>query len=107
MNIEYEEFSTIEDIFLYMSAASPPMKNTIPINSYRGFIVAIMPLSQSNGERFLMMYVRKSLEPGLYEFDIATKSFKTVELIERADKTYFIVLTPKSNTIADRAIDNM
>ena len=35
MNTEYEEFENIEDLFMYMSAAAPPMKNTIPINSYK------------------------------------------------------------------------
>jgi len=26
MHIEYEEFETIEDIFMYMASAAPPMK---------------------------------------------------------------------------------
>ena len=32
---------------------------------------------------------------------------KPVESIERADKIYFIVLTPKRNTIADVAIEKL
>ena len=30
MHTEYEEFENIEDLFMYMSAAAPPMKNTLP-----------------------------------------------------------------------------
>ncbi len=30
-----------------------------------------------------------------------------VESIERADKVYFVSLTPKRNTIADAAIENL
>ena len=33
--------------------------------------------------------------------------YKKVESIERADKTYFIVLSPKINTIADAAIEKL
>ena len=32
MHIEYEEFETIEDIFMYMSSVAPPMKNALPIH---------------------------------------------------------------------------
>jgi len=42
-----------------------------------------------------------------FEFDINTKSYKKVESIERADKTYFIVMSPKRNTIADAAIEKL
>jgi len=34
-------------------------------------------------------------------------SVTKVNAIERADKTYFIVMTPKRNTIADKAIENL
>jgi hypothetical protein len=40
----------------------------------------------------------------MIEFDIATKKYKTVTAVERADKNYFIVLTPKRATVADSAI---
>ena len=58
-------------------------------------------------ETYLMLYTKGSLEPGIYEFDVASKSFKKVESVERADKIYFISLTPKRNTIADVAIENL
>ena len=51
-----------------------------------------------------MIYAKGSFEPGIYEFDVTTKTYKKVEGIERADKVYFISLTPKRNTIADNAI---
>ncbi len=107
MQIEYEEFDTIEDIFMYMAAASPPMKNTIPVTSYRGYILSFIPLSQGTDETYLAIYAKGSLEPGIYEFDVSSGSYRQVDGIERADKVYFVSLTPKRNTIADVAIDNM
>ncbi len=107
MKIEYEEFDTIEDVFMYMASAAPPMKNTMPINSYKGYVMSFIPLSASNGDTYLMIYAQGTLEPGIYEFDVSSKSFKKVDSIERADKNYFISLTPKKNTIADAAIEKL
>ena len=107
MNVEFEEFDSIEDIFMYMASVAPPMKNYLPINSYKGYICAIIPLSQSGDVTYLMVYTKGSLENGILEFDINTKSYKKVESIERADKTYFVVLSPKRNTIADAAIKKL
>ncbi len=107
MHIEYEEFDTIEDFFMYMASAAPPMKNTMPINSYKDYVMSFIPLSPSTGETYLMLYANGSLESGIYEFDVSTKSYKKVESIERADKVYFISITPKRNTIADAAIESL
>ncbi len=107
MHIEYEEFDTIEDFFMYMASAAPPMKNTMPINSYKGYLMSFIPLSPITGETFLMLYSKGSLESGIYEFNVSSKSYKKVETIERADKVYFISITPKRNTIADVAIENL
>jgi len=107
MHIEYEEFDTIEDFFMYMASAAPPMKNTMPVNSYKGYLMSFIPLSPATGETYLMLYSKGSLESGIYEFDVASKSYKKVETIERADKVYFISITPKRNTIADVAIENL
>ncbi len=107
MHIEYEEFDTIEDFFMYMAAAAPPMKNTMPINSYKENVMSFIPLSATTGDTFLMLYSKGSLESGIYEFDVTSKSYKKVESIERADKVYFISITPKRNTIADVAIENL
>jgi len=107
MHIEYEEFDTIEDFFMYMASAAPPMKNTMPVNSYKGHVMSFIPLSPATGETYLMLYSKGSLEPGIYEFDVASKSYKKVETIERADKVYFISVTPKRNTIADVALKNL
>ena len=90
MHIEYEEFDEINDIFMYMASAAPPMKNTMPINSYKGYVMSFIPLSPTTGETYLMIYSKGSLDPGIYEFDV-----------------YFISLTPKRNTIADAAIENL
>ncbi len=107
MHIEYEEFDSIEDVFMYLASAAPPMKNTMPINSYKGYVMSFIPLSPTTGETYLMMYSKGSLEPGIYEFDVTSKSYKKVEGIERADKVYFVSLTPKRNTIADTALENL
>ncbi len=107
MHIEYEEFNSIEDFFMYMASAAPPMKNTMPINSYKNYVMSFIPLSPSTGETYLMLYANGSLESGIYEFDVTSKSYKKVESIERADKVYFISLTPKRNTIADAALKNL
>ena len=107
MHVEYEEFESVEDLLMYMASAAPPMKNTMPINSYKGYVMSFIPLSPATGETYLMLYAKGSLESGIYEFDVASKSFKKVESIERADKIYFISLTPKRNTIADAAIENL
>ena len=92
---------------LFRSSAAPPMKNTMPINSYKDFVMSFIPLSPSTGETYLMLYAKGSLEPGIYEFDVFSKSYKKVESIERADKAYFISITPKRNTIADEALKNL
>ena len=107
MHIEYEEFDTIEDFFMYMASAAPPMKNTMPVNSYKGYVMSFIPLSPATGETYLMLYSKGSLESGIYEFDVTSKSYKKVETIERADKVYFISITPKRNTIADAAIESL
>jgi len=107
LHIEYEEFDTIEDIFLYMSSVAPPMKNTMPVNSYKGYVMTFIPLSPATGETYLMIYAKGSLDPGIYEFDVSSKAYKKVETVERADKNYFISLTPKRNTIADAALENL
>jgi len=41
------------------------------------------------------------------EFDVNTKSFKKLESIERTDKTYFVIMSPKRNTIAEAAIEKL
>ncbi|MDH3677670.1 MAG: hypothetical protein OEQ12_05135 [Nitrosopumilus sp.] len=107
MHIEYEEFDTIEDVFMYMASAAPPMKNTMPINSYKGYVMSFIPLSSNTGETYLMIFAKGNLDPGIYEFDFTSKSFKKVDSIERADKNYFISLTPKRNTIADIALEKL
>jgi len=107
MHIEYEEFDSIEDFFMYMASAAPPMKNTMPVNSYKGYVMSFIPLSPTTGETYLMLYSKGSLESGIYEFDVTSKSYKKVQSIERADKVYFISITPKRNTIADVALENL
>ena len=107
MQIEFEEFDTIEDVFMYMASAAPPMKNTMPVNSYKGYVMSFIPLSSTVGDTYLMIYSKGTLEPGIYEFDFSSKTFKKVDSVERADKNYFVSLTPKRNTIADAAIEKL
>jgi len=107
MHIEYEEFESIEDIFMYMSSVAPPMKNTMPINSYKGYVFSFIPLSPLTGDTYLLIYAKGSLDGRILEFDMTSHSYKKVDSIERADKNYFIVLTPKRNTIADAALEKL
>jgi len=107
MQVEYEEFKSIEDLFMYLSSAAPPMKNTMPVNSYKDYVMSFIPLSPATGEVYLMIYAKGTLEEGIYEFDVQTKSYKKVDAIERADKNYFISLTPVRNTIADVALEKL
>jgi hypothetical protein len=55
----------------------------------------------------MMIYTKGKIEPGLVEFDVSTKKFKPVNAVERADRNYFIVLTPNVATLADEAIANL
>ncbi len=107
MNFEFEEFNSAEDIFVYMSTIAPPMKNMLPINSYKGYIFALVPLNPTTGTTYLMIYTKGNLDGKMLEFDMNTKEYKAVESAERTDKNYFIVLTPKRNTIADTAIKQL
>ena len=107
MNVEFEEFDSAEDLFLYLACVATPMKNILPINSYKGYICSIIPLSHSDADTYLMVYANGTLENGILEFDVNTKSYKKVESIERSDKTYFVNMTPKRNTIADAAIEKL
>ena len=107
MHIEYEEFDTIEDIFMYMSSVAPPMKNALPINSYKGYVFSFIPLSPSTGDVYLLIYTKGELDGRILEFDLNSHSYRKVEAIERADKNYFIVLRPKRNTIADAALEKL
>ena len=107
MKIEYEEFDSVEDIFMYMSSVAPPMKNTLPINSYKGYVFPFIPLSPSTGDVYLLIYTKGSLDGRILEYDINLHTYKKVDSVERADKNYFIVLTPKRNTIADAALEKL
>ena len=105
MKFEYEEFSTVEDVFLYMVSVAPYMKQVLPVSSYKGYIFSIIPLTPLSGDVLMMVYTKGHIEPGMIEFDISTKKYKSVTVVERADKNYFVVLTPKIATVADGAIE--
>jgi len=107
MKFEFEEFATVEDVFLYLVSVAPYMKQVLPISSYKGYVFSILPLTPLTGEVLMMIYTKGKLEPGLVEFDVSAKKFKTVNVVERADKNYFIVLTPSVATLADEAIKNL
>jgi hypothetical protein len=104
MKFEFEEFSTVEDVFLYLVSVAPYMKQVLPVSSYKGYVFSIVPLTPLSGDVLMMIYTKGKIEPGMIEFDISTKKYKIVSTVERADKNYFIILTPKNATIADSAI---
>lgn len=107
MKFEFEEFAAVEDVLLYLVSVAPYMKQVMPISSYKGYIFSLVPLTPLSGEILLMIYTKGKLEPGLIEFDISTKKYKPVTTVERADKNYFIVLSPKFATLAEEAIKNL
>jgi hypothetical protein len=104
MRFEFEEFATVEDVFLYLVSVAPYMKQVMPISSYKGYIFSIVPLTPLSGDILMMIYTKGKLDSGLVEFDVSTKKFKTVAAVERADRNYFIVLAPRVATLADEAI---
>ena len=107
MKFEFEEFSTVEDVFLYLVSVAPYMKQVLPVSSYKGYVFSIVPLTPLSGDVLMMIYTKGEIEPGMIEFDISTKKYKIVSAVERADKNYFIILTPKNATIADSAIQHL
>jgi len=107
MKFEFEEFANVEEVFLYLVSVAPYMKQVMPVSSYKGYIFSIVPLTPLSGDILMMIYTKGKLEPGLVEFDVSTKKFKPVAAVERADKNYFIVLSPKVATRADEAIKNL
>ena len=50
MKFEFEEFSTIEDVFLYLVSVAPYMKQIMPVSSYKGYVFSIIPLSPLAGD---------------------------------------------------------
>lgn len=92
---------------MYLSSVAPPMKNMMPVSSYKNYVFAFIPLSQSSGDLYLFIYSKGNLNHNILEFNISTKKYKPVNAIERADKNYFVVLKPKRNTIADAALEKI
>lgn len=107
VKFEFEEFSTIEDVFRYLVAIAPYMKQVLPVSSYRGYVFSLVPLAPLYGDVFLMVYSKGSVDAGIVEFDISTKTYKSVTAVERADKNYFTILIPKNTTVSDSAIEQL
>jgi hypothetical protein len=104
VKFEFEEFSTIEDVFVYLVAVAPYMKQVLPVSSYKDYVFSLVPLTPLSGDVFVMVYTKGSIEAGMVEFDISTKKYKPVTAVEHADKNYFIILIPKRTSVSDSAI---
>jgi hypothetical protein len=106
VKIEFEEYSTIEDIFLYLIATeyTPEVNHLLPVSLYKGYVFSIVPSSPLSGEVLTMVYTKGNIDTGIVEFDISSKKYKSVTAFERTDKYYFIITTPKSSSISDSAI---
>ena len=107
MKFEFEQFSTIEDVFVYLVAVAPYNKQVLPVSSYKGYVFSFVPLAPLSGDVFVMVYTKGSIEAGMVEFDISTKKYKPVTAVERADKNYFIILIPKRTSVSDSAISQL
>jgi hypothetical protein len=103
VKFEFEQFSTIEDVFVYLVAVGPYMKQVLPVSSYKGYVFSLVPLTPLSGDVFVMVYTEGSIDAGM-EFDISTKKYNSVTAVERADKNYFIILIPKRTSVSDSAI---
>lgn len=104
MKFEYEEFESVEDVFLYLVSVAPYGKQVMPVSSYKGYVFSIIPLSPLTGDVMMLVYTKGKLDQGLVEFDVSTKKYRMVPSLERSDRNYFIVLVPKIATLADEAI---
>lgn len=107
MKFQYEEFATVEEVLVYLAAVAPLMKQVLTVSVYKGYTFALLPVAPLSGDQILMVYSKNSIEPGLVEFDISTQKYKKVSAVERADRNYFIVISPKNNTLADQAINEL
>ncbi len=107
MKFEFEEFATVEDVFMYLVSVAPYMKQVMPVSWYKGYIFSLVPLTPLSGDVLMMIYTKGKLDSGLVEFDISTKKYRPVTAVERADKNYFVILTPKVATLAEEAIKNL
>jgi hypothetical protein len=103
VKFEFEQFSTIEDVFVYLVAVGPYMKQVLPVSSYKGYVFSLVPLTPLSGDVFVMVYTEGSIDAGM-EFDISTKKYNSVTAVERADKNYFVILIPKRTSVSDSAI---
>ncbi|MGC2570196.1 MAG: hypothetical protein WA364_01700 [Candidatus Nitrosopolaris sp.] len=74
MKFEFEEFLTIEDVFVYLVSIAPYMKQLLPVSSYKGYVFSIVPLSPLSGELLTMVYTKGSINAGMVEFDILLKN---------------------------------
>jgi len=65
MKFEFEQFSTIEDVFLYLVSVAPYMKQLLPVSSYNGYVFSIVPLSPLSGTtKMILLFFQ--LDDGLY-----------------------------------------
>ncbi len=78
MKFEFEEFTSVEEVFMYLVSVAPYMKQILPVSSYKGYVFSIVPLSPISGEVLMMVYTKGNLDPGMLEFDVSTKKYKQV-----------------------------
>ena len=107
MRFEYEEFLSVNELLVYMASIAPYMKQLLPITCYNGYIFSLLPISQLSTEHLMMVYTKEGIQENLLEFDISSRTHKSVQSVERADKNYFVVIRPNSATLADKAIENL
>ncbi|MFB5599114.1 MAG: hypothetical protein ACE5SW_02665 [Nitrososphaeraceae archaeon] len=107
MIFEYEQFDSVNDLLLYIASIAPYMKQLLPITSYRGYLFSLLPISQFSTDHLMMVYTTEEINGYLLEFDLSSKTYKNVQMVDRADKNYFVIVKPRTATLADKAIDNL
>ena len=64
VKFEFEQFSTIEEVFMYLVSVAPYEKQLLPVSSYKGYVFSLVPLSPLSGEVLTMVYAKGSIRRG-------------------------------------------
>ncbi|MEM3670741.1 MAG: hypothetical protein QW767_03240 [Thermoprotei archaeon] len=108
MKFEFVEFGSLTDFLVGVNAyfSAPGIRPFVPLDLYKGYLMHMAPLASLQDDTVTLVFITKTVvQPGVVEFDPATKSHSKVDAISRPDKLYFVVIEPKLSTIADQALE--
>lgn len=108
LKFEFVEFGTVQDFLIGVNAyfSAPGIRPFVPLDQYKGFLMHMTPLASFQDDASILVFITKStLQPGIVEFDLATKTYVKVDSVARPDKLYFVIVEPQLSTLADQALD--